>query len=192
MSPKGGRPALARRRGSVKLSPMAKRDNRYEAAFEEFLRQRRVPYVAVDELRRSLWTSAPGAPTSLKNLDFIVPAGRDTWLVDVKGRRFPSGRQRRFWRNWSTRDDLCSLSRWEALFGPRFAGLLVFAYEVSGDRAPVAEEQLYEYRGQAYGFLAVRLTHYAAHARVLSPRWDTVSIPVGEFRRLARPLVELL
>ena len=33
---------------------MANRDNHYEAAFEEFLRSRGVPYVAVDEARRSL------------------------------------------------------------------------------------------------------------------------------------------
>ena len=33
---------------------MANRDNHYEAAFEEFLRSRGVPYVAVDEAKRSL------------------------------------------------------------------------------------------------------------------------------------------
>ena len=32
---------------------MANRDNHYEAAFEEFLRSRRLPYIAVDEARRS-------------------------------------------------------------------------------------------------------------------------------------------
>ena len=34
---------------------MANRDNHYEAAFEEYLRQRQVPYVAVDEARRAKW-----------------------------------------------------------------------------------------------------------------------------------------
>ena len=33
---------------------MANRDNHYEAAFEEYLRARRIPYVAVDEARRSV------------------------------------------------------------------------------------------------------------------------------------------
>jgi hypothetical protein len=33
---------------------MANRDNHYEAAFEEYLRSRGVPYVAVDEAKRSL------------------------------------------------------------------------------------------------------------------------------------------
>ena len=67
---------------------MANRNNHYEAAFEEFLRQRGVPYVAVDEARRSLL----GGDASLKSLDYIVSApGELTWLVDVKGRKFPSG-----------------------------------------------------------------------------------------------------
>ena len=33
---------------------MANRDNHYEAAFEVFLRGRGIPYVAVDEAKRSL------------------------------------------------------------------------------------------------------------------------------------------
>ena len=33
---------------------MANRDNHYEAAFEAYLRSRGVPYIAVDEARRSL------------------------------------------------------------------------------------------------------------------------------------------
>ena len=46
---------------------MANRDNHYESAFEEFLRARQVPYVAIDESKRAL-----SDDSSLKNLDFIV------------------------------------------------------------------------------------------------------------------------
>ncbi len=163
------------------------RDNHYEAAFEEYLRARRVPYVAVDEARRSLLPEA-----SLKSLDFIVSSSSgNTWLVDVKGRRFPSGEQKQYWKNWSTRDDLVSLSRWEKLFGERFVGLFVFAYNIHGDRAPLPTEQLFEFRGGLYGFVAIRLAAYAAHARQISPRWDTVAMSVERFRELAAP-VELL
>ncbi len=114
---------------------MANRDNHYEAAFGEYLRARGVPYVAVDEARRSLL--ADGA--SIKSLDFIVSsAGPAVWLVDVKGRRFPSGddESRHYWKNWSTRDDLTSLARWEALFGENFQGLFVFAYHILGVFTP--------------------------------------------------------
>src|SRR5262249_48970628 len=129
---------------------VAKRENHYEAAFEQFLRSRQVPYVAVDEAKRSLLATShepyeePRA--SLKSLDFIISSSQGRrWLVDVKGRRFPSGNQKQYWRNWSTKDDLVSLAHWERLFGERFEGLFVFAYHVAGDRSPLPAEQLFEF-----------------------------------------------
>ena len=185
---------------------MANRDNHYEAAFEEYLRSKGVPYVAVDEAKRSLLSDG----ASIKSLDFIVsggvdvsaspgsgenarPAGPVSWLIDVKGRRFPSGDvQKQYWKNWSTRDDLLSLTQWEELFGPSFRGLFVFAYDVLGDRAPLPTEELFRFRGSLYGFIAVPVADYAAHAHPISPRWDTWAMPAAEFRRFARPLAELL
>lgn len=169
---------------------MANRDNHYEAAFEAYLRSRGVPYVAVDEAKRSVLSNG----ASIKSLDFIVSApGQTTWLVDVKGRRFPSGDEtKQYWKNWSPREDLESLSQWEELFGEGFCGLFVFAYDVLGDRSPLPARQLFEHRGNLYGFVAVRLCDYLAHARRISPSWDTVAMPTAEFRHLARPLEELL
>lgn len=167
---------------------MANRDNHYEAAFEAFLRRHQLPYVAVDEARRSLLSDG----RSIKSLDFIVSSrGPTTWLVDVKGRRFPSGgQQRQYWKNWSTRDDLDSLGRWEALFGDRFAALFVFAYNIVGDRAPLPVERLFEYRDSLYGFVGVRLDDYASAAHEISPAWDTVAMPATDFRRMARAVEE--
>ena len=169
---------------------MANRDNHYEAAFEEYLRRRGVPYVAVDEAKRSVLSNG----ASIKSLDFIVSTpGPVTWLVDVKGRRFPSGDiQKQYWKNWSTRDDLLSLAQWERLFGGGFCGLFVFAYDILGARSPLKYEQLFEFRGNLYGFVAVRLGDYAGCARPISPKWDTLAMPAADFRRLARPLDELL
>jgi hypothetical protein len=165
---------------------MAKRDNHYEAAFEEFLRHRQIPYVAVDEKKRALLGDA-----SLKSLDFIVSTPLGTsWLVDVKGHRFPTGEQKQYWKNWSTRDDVRSLTAWERLFGRSFSGLFVFAYDVVGDRTPVKPEQLFEYGGRLYGFFGVRLTDYAAQAHAISSAWDTLAMPVGRFRSLAAPVEE--
>jgi hypothetical protein len=171
---------------AARIAVMAKRDNHYEAAFEEFLRQRQIPYVAVDEKKRALLGDA-----SLKSLDFIVsPPLGSSWLVDVKGRHFPTGGQRQYWKNWSTRDDVCSLTAWERLFGPSFCGLLVFAYEVIGDRAPVSPEQLFEFGGRLYGFVGMRLADYAARARRISVAWDTLAMPAQQFRSLAAPVEE--
>ena len=166
---------------------MTKRDNHYEAAFEEYLRSRRAPYLAVDETRRSLW--APGSAGSLKSLDFVVTpqGGAKLLLLDVKGRRFPPGTKPQYWKNWSTTDELRSLSRWEKLLGPNARAVLLFAFHLAGDKSPLPVEELFSYRGRTYAYLGVELAHYAAYARRLSPRWDTVTLPVPIFRRLAQP-----
>jgi hypothetical protein len=133
---------------------------------------------------------------TLKSLDFIVsppsaPSTPTQWLIDVKGRQFPTaGRQ--FWRNWSTRDELESLAGWEELFGTHSTALLVFAYNVVGEQAPLPADELFVHRQRLYGFVGVRLDHYASFARQLSARWNTVTVPVAEFRAVARPVRQLL
>ena len=166
---------------------MAKRDNHYEAALEAYLRWLAIPYVAVDETRRAL-----AGEQTLKSLDFIVspPQIAGSLLIDVKGRRFPTaGKQ--YWRNWTTKEELASLAAWEELLGPGAQGLLVFAYNVIGDRAPLPAEELFVFRGSLYGFVAIRLDHYTSLAKQLSARWETVSLPAAQFRALARPLREV-
>jgi hypothetical protein len=171
---------------------MAKRDNHYEAAFEAFLRARRIPYVAVDEAKRSVVSHAAStdqtnSPT-LKNVDFVVSPqmGQGSWLVDVKGRRFPTGTRRQFWKNWSTGDELRILSAREELFGPGFTGLLVFAYDVRESVSPVPPELLFAFKNRLYGFVGVRLDHYLSGSKRISPRWDTYAMSAPRFRQLAR------
>ena len=44
-------------------------------------------------------------------------------LVDVKGRRYPGGKEgrwRRVWESWSDREDIDGLTRWAELFGPDY------------------------------------------------------------------------
>jgi hypothetical protein len=164
-----------------------KRDNHYELAFEAYLRSRGIPYVAVDEAKRARLGNR-----SLKSLDFIVSSGEGSWLVDVKGRLFPSGDQKQYWKNWSTRDDLASLAQWQRLFGGGFRSLFVFAYGVLGARSPLDAERLFAYRDRVYGFVAIEIEAYAAHARAISPRWDTVAMPAARFRELARPVEAFL
>jgi hypothetical protein len=168
---------------------MAKRDNHYEAAFEAYLRDRRVAYVAVDEQRRSRIAAG-----SLKNVDFLVsPADGATLLVDVKGRRFPSGnRTKQYWRNWTTWDDLRSLARWQEQLGDRSLALFGFVFHVIGERSPVAADELFDHRGRLYAMLAVRVADYVRFARPLSAKWQTVSMPTALFRQAAVPFDDLL
>ena len=161
---------------------MARPWNHYEAAFEAYLRSIRVPYVAVDERRRSL-----AARGSLKSLDFIVsPSAGGTWLVDVKGRKFPGGEEgRHYWKNWTQHEDLFSLEQWEELFGQDSRSLLVFAYLLVTDRSPLPANNVFDFRDQRYAFVGIRLADYRRYARPISNRWDTVAMPVARFRELA-------
>jgi len=117
------------------------RSNHYEAAFEAYLQWHRLCYVAVDETRR-----AQLGDIKVKNLDFIVYGSSGArLLVDVKGRRFPTGspgRERRVWECWSTQDDVDGLERWTELFGPGYVALLVFTYELSPEERASAYEDL--------------------------------------------------
>jgi hypothetical protein len=171
-----------------------KRHIHYECAFEDFVRVRQVPYVAVDEARRAAFRDA-----HLKSFDFIVYSQRQTnWLADVKGRRWaPRGSSARpVWENWVTQNDLDGLTQWQGVFGTGFRALLVFAYWldpqfVGPDRSPPGEV-VHEFRGGRYVFVGVPADEYSCHARVRSQRWGTVNLPRAEFVRLVRPMEQWL
>jgi hypothetical protein len=164
-----------------------KRSNVYESAFEAYLQWHRLCYVAVDETRRSYL-----GESRVKNLDFIVHGDAGArLLVDVKGRRFPSGpphKQRRVWECWSTREDIDGLSRWADLFGDGFQGLLVFTYHILPSVVlPANTDDLWTWRGRRYLLRAVSVDAYREHLRVRSPKWGTVDLPGAVFRDLVRP-----
>ena len=160
---------------------MAIRSNHYDAAFEEFLRSRRTPYVAVDEKRRALV-----GDDSLKSLDFIVEAAGRNLLVDVKGRRFGGSTGR--WENWATGDDVRSMTHWEGVFGPQFRAVLVFLYWLDdATPAPLGADR-FDWDGRRYAAVGVGVDAYAEASRARSASWGTVSMPRKAFREQARPL----
>jgi hypothetical protein len=168
------------------------RANRYEAAFEEYLRQRGLPYIAVDESRRAIL--AGGGP--LKSLDFIVYGTRGCrLLVDVKGRKYPgkSGdKPRTTWECWSTQDDVTGLTKWQEIFGDGFDGAFVFMYELGPAVVlPADTPDLWEWKGKRYLLRAVLIDEYVRNMRSRSPNWGTVSLPVAAFRECVKPLWEL-
>jgi hypothetical protein len=161
----------------------------YEAAFQSLLRERDIPHVAVDEAKKATFRDA-----KLKSFDLIVYSRlRTNWLVDVKGRRWSASRRgsRPSWENWVTRPDLDGLGSWQELFGDGFRGLLVFGYWVDSEAEPPAEIT-YDFHGLRYVFAGVPVDDYRLHARVRSPRWDTVHMPARDFARFVRPLNDWL
>ncbi len=88
---------------------MADRTVHYEAAFESFLRDRGIPYVAVDEAKKALFSSA-----KLKSFDFVVYSkGGPNLLVDIKGRQLRNRTQRKGFETWATEQDVADLLQWE-------------------------------------------------------------------------------
>lgn len=96
---------------------MAQRRHHYEHAFEEFLRSRRIPYVAVDEAKKALipdgqaWNVVEGeaggaVKRSLKSFDFVLYGEGSNLLVEVKGRRISPVRRNRPARATSPDEDL--------------------------------------------------------------------------------------
>lgn len=168
---------------------MADRSNHYEAAFEAYIRTRRVPCVAIDEAKRSL---APEG--GLKSPDFLLyPSLGPNLVVEVKGKRGKNASGRRRWENWVTTDDLDGLVRWQALFGPSFQSVLAFVY---GERPPAfglpPGEGGFPFRGRIYRFWAVGLDDYLTHLRSRGPAWKAVAMARLAFRKRVRPLDDWL
>lgn len=184
---------------------MAQRRHHYERAFEQYLRERRVPYISVDEARKSLLPEGVGRPDrseripadgALKSFDFVLYGAPDNLLVDVKGRRIPrrcasalgSGRL----ESWVTEEDVSSLEVWEGLFGPGFRGAFVFLYLCDAQPPDALFQEVFEDRGNWYAARAILLQHYREHMRVRSPRWRTVHLTTSDFERCSGPLGEHL
>lgn len=181
---------------------MAQRRHHYERAFEEYLRARRIPYIAVDEAKKTLLPDGARLnvrhaedtePITLKSFDFVIYGERANLLVDVKGRRVPrnlaSPTARGRLESWVTQDDVDSMRRWERLFGPGFEGAFIFIYWCDGQPPDALFQEIFEDRGRWYAIRAVRTDEYMEHMRVRSPRWRTVHLGASDFERLSRPLL---
>lgn len=161
------------------------RNIHYEAAFEALLHDRGIPCVAVDEARRAAFANA-----KLKSFDFVVYSAKGTnLLVDIKGRQMRGGRGATY-QTWATRQDVDDLIQWEQVFGENFRAVLMFVYWI--DTPLIPEPDMYEYQGKWYLMLGVELQEYRQYMRQRSAKWNTVALPIADFRSLARPLHEWL
>ena len=167
---------------------MAHRHIHYEAAFEDYIRSRGWPYIPVDEQKKAIFSGA-----RIKSFDYLVyRPGKPAWLADIKGRKFPyTGKHgKRYWENWVTTADLEGLCEWEGVFGEGFEPVFVFVYWLIGYPQREPSSEIHVYRNEYYALLYVSASQYAAHARQRSPKWDTVTVPARDFRKLIRPVHE--
>ncbi|MGN6366695.1 MAG: HYExAFE family protein [Phycisphaerae bacterium] len=170
------------------MGPRTKEVVHYEAAFEDYLRKKGLPYIAVDEAKRALFAGA-----KLKSFDFVVyrPEGKNL-LVDVKGRKL-SGKSGTL-QNWVTREDIDDLRQWQEIFGEGFEAMFLFVYHWPGraEEAPSALKDLFLFGEKWYGTMGVAISEYRAHMRPRSEAWGTVHLGSADFRRVGRVFEEWL
>ena len=173
---------------------MTHRNVHYEVAFEDYLRCKGWPYVAVDDAKKAIF-----ADSAIKSFDFLVYSESGTnLLVDVKGRKFPNTavgskrRSGRTWENWITRDDVDGLGEWQKVFGSDFTPVLVFAYWLQGPPQHAPFEDVHLFRSRHYAFVGISLSAYVAAAHPRSAKWRTLSMPSAEFAGQARDIASFL
>jgi hypothetical protein len=170
---------------------MTQRRFHYEQAFEHYLRANRIPYIAVDEAKKSLLPAGADLP-SIKSFDFVVYGQARKLLIDVKGRMFGSVRSssclsnRRF-ESWVTREDVESLEQWQRLFGPEFESVFVFAYCLRQQPPDALFEVLFAFGSHWYALREITLTDYRRHMVTRSSKWGTVHVPAAAYRQASRP-----
>ncbi len=165
-----------------------KSNNHYEIAFREFLRQKKIPYVQVDESHRSAF-----AQVKIKSFDFIVyPNDKRNLLVDVKGRKAkPAKKGDWLFDPWVGREDIDALEVWQKVFGEEFSACFIFAFWLS-DNNSVSLFEPFEFCDRYYRFSMIYLDDYRAYIKTRSEKWNTITIPRAVFSELAIDVNQLL
>ncbi len=180
---------------------MGQRRHHYEHAFERYLRDERIPYISVNEAKKSLLPeramlmtqSDDGLPKKLKNFDFVVYGQGTNLLVEIKGRRLPAVRlkdgtpSKPRMESWVTMDDIEALTRWQVLFGPEFEPVFVFVYWCDDVPPDGVFVETIEDRGRWYTLRAIGLDAYVGAMKVRSPKWGTMNLAANDFEALSSP-----
>jgi len=164
--------------------------NHYERAFENWLVDNRVQYVAVDESKKAAF-----GRSKIKSFDFLLyPSAGRKLIAEVKGRLFKgttlanlSGLQ-----CWVTADDIEAMIGWQRLFGEDHRAVFIFAYRIEQADVDFDGRDYYEFDGSRYVFFAVGLDDYRQFMKLRSPKWRTVTLGAESFRRCAVQMQQLL
>ncbi len=170
------------------MGPRSKSSTHYEVAFEDYLRRRGLPYIAVDEAKKALFGNA-----KLKSFDFVVyRPGATKLLVDVKGRacRVKSGAVSL--PTWATREDIDDLRQWQEIFGDSFVAMFVFVYAWAQEPKDAPFKDLFVFGEKWYSTMAISVADYRQHMKRRSESWGTVHVGTADFKRLAKPFDDCL
>lgn len=165
-------------------------DNHYERAFENWLIDNRIEYVAVDEHKRATFGHA-----DIKSFDFLLylPGGPIV-IAEVKGRTFRGTSLVNLagLECWVTTEDVDGLTKWQRIFGVDYKAVFVFAYRAENIDVDFNGRDVFDFDSNRYLFFCVKLDDYRRFMKQRSPRWRTVTLPADKFRRCALQLSDFL
>ena len=164
--------------------------NHYEKAFEGWLKDNGIGYLAIDQHKRAAFSRS-----KIKSFDFLFySADMRPYIAEIKGRKF-SGRNFAAFgnlQNWVTDDDICGLENWIKIFRGQYLGLFVFAYDLANIDVETDGREIFEYRGKRYVFTAVRLVDYLQGATVRSIKWKTLHLSAEYYKQCVINIDELI
>jgi len=164
--------------------------NLYEQAFENWLADNRIQYIAVDEHKRALFERS-----KIKSFDFLLyPHNQQVIIAELKGRRFKgtSFAKLTSLECWVTAEDVEGLARWQEVFGSEHRAVFVFAYQIEKVDVDFDGREVYDFAPNRYIFFGVNLDDYRKFMKRRSPKWQTVTLPADKFRQCAIEISELL
>lgn len=164
--------------------------NHYERAFESWLKDNGIQYLLVDQQKRTAFSRS-----KIKSFDFLFYApDSNAYIAEIKGRKFSGKTFTAFGSlpNWVTIDDVKGLQNWVKIFGGRYQGLFVFAYELKNIDVDADGREIYEYLDGRYVFVAVRLSDYQKGAANRSKKWKTVHLSAEFYKNCVIDADELI
>ncbi len=174
----------------VRIQVRDSRGDPYERAFENWLIDNHVPYVAVDEHKRTVF-----ARHKIKSFDFLIYR-RDgqTIIAEVKGRKFKGTSLAKLagLECWVTTEDVDGLAQWQEVFGRGHEAIFVFVYGVEKVDVDFDGRCVFEYDGNRYILFCIKLDDYRCSMKRRSPKWQTVTLPAHRFRQWATDIREFL
>ena len=164
--------------------------NHYERAFESWLIDNRIQYLAVDEHKRAAFGRG-----KVKSFDFLLyPRNGQIIIAEVKGRKFKGTSLAKLtgFECWVTVEDTDGLGRWQEVFGQGHQAVFVFAYKFENIDVDFDGRDVYDFVHDRYMFFGVKLDDYCEFMKRRSPKWQTVTLPADKFRQCAMQISELL
>ncbi|MHC4748974.1 MAG: HYExAFE family protein [Planctomycetota bacterium] len=164
--------------------------NHYERAFENWLIDNRIKYVAVDEHKRTAF-----GHSDIKSFDFLVYLPNEQIIiVELKGRKFKGTSLVKLagFECWVTAEDVDGLTRWQQVFGSGHQAIFVFAYKAENIDVDFDGINVFDFDDNRYVFFCVKLDDYRKFMKRRSPKWQTVTLPAENFRDCAVQISQFL